>query len=94
VTARIDLDQFLALADAGATVPQLCAASGLKPTRVYALLREHRPGRPRKPRRRTSDVPMKIRGLVATGIKPTRVAFLLGITPAYVYKVLGERPAP
>lgn len=76
------------LCDAGATVAEMQAATGLKQSRIYSLLREHRPDRPRQARRCTSDVPFKVRGLVGQGIAPRRAAELLGVTPAYVYAIL------
>jgi len=82
------LATILRIADAGGTVEAMCAASGYKPTRVYAILREQRPDRPRQRRRRTSGIPDKVRGLTAQGIQPARVAFLLGISSAYVYMIL------
>lgn len=80
----------LRIADEGGTVDAMCEVSGLKSSRVYAVLRKHRPDRPRQPRRRVSRVPDKVRGLTAAGIAAPRVAFLLGITPAYVYAILGR----
>ena len=77
-------------ADAGASIQQICAASGLHPSRVYALLREHRPDRPRQTRKRNSVVPQQIVALRAIGTKPARIARLLSVTPQYVYKVLKE----
>jgi len=82
------LATVLRLADAGATVQAMCSQSGLKTGRVYAILRQHRPERPRQARRRTSDVPDKVRALHATGAKPSRIAFVLDVTPAYVYAIL------
>jgi hypothetical protein len=62
----------------------------LTPGRVYAVLREHYPDRPRTPRGRTSDKPRAIQGLNEHGIKPARIAVLLSVTRQYVYRVLGE----
>lgn len=84
------LDTVLRLCDEGATVDAMREATGLKSSRVYAILRKHRPNRPRQPRRRTSDIPPKVLHLAASGISPRRVAFLLEITPQYVYQILNE----
>ena len=54
----------------------------------YSILRRHRPDRPRKMRRRTSDMPYKICTLAARGIAPQRIAILMDVSRAYVYKVL------
>jgi len=83
------LETILRMADAGESVDIIATAVGLKPGRVYMLLREHRPERRRK-RRRTSDIPRQVLILHSTGIKPRRIAFLLGVTRAYIYRVLGE----
>jgi hypothetical protein len=87
---RADLSKILAAADAGTPVADIAAANKLSAGRVYSILREHRPDRARKARRTTSDIPRKVRGLKAKGMAPTRVAFLLGVTPAYVYRILSE----
>ena len=88
-----DLPTFLRLVDEGATVDALKAATGLQESRVYGLLRKHRPDRPRQKRRETSDKPRIVRGLAGEPyrIKPQRIAFLLDIAPAYVYKILGNQ---
>ena len=57
---------------------------------VYAVLRAHRPTRKRKARPRSSDKRQQILGLVARGHKPARVAELVGVSRAYVYRVLAE----
>jgi hypothetical protein len=83
-----DLTNILAAADAGEPVASIAAAHSLPPGRVYAILREHRPSRPRTPRQRTSAVPDKIRFLVKQGMAPGRVAVVLGCSRAYVYRAL------
>lgn len=80
---------IVALADAGTPASAIAAALDITVGRVYAVLREQRPGRKRKSRRHTSVVPDQVRGLVSGGIKPARVAVLLSITPAYVYRIIG-----
>lgn len=57
---------------------------------VYAVLREHRPDRARKPRTRTSEKRRLIVGLLARGIKAPRVAFLARCSNAYVYRLSDE----
>lgn len=89
MTTPDDIQALLAHHDAGATVADLVRESGMGQTRVYALLKAHRPDRKRT-RRRTSSVPAKVRGLVASGIKPARVAVLLGVSRAYVYACLKQ----
>ena len=84
------LARILEINDRGGTVAEMIEASGLGQTRVYALLKEHRPKRARQPRKRTSDLPWHVRHLAAASIKPPRIAFLLEITPAYVYRILSE----
>jgi hypothetical protein len=90
---QISLEQFLTLADGGADVPALREASGLQTSRVYGLLREHRPDRKRKARRPTSRIPDMVRALAALPKPPSapRIAELAGVTPAYVYQILGSR---
>lgn len=85
--------QILSLSDAGHPPDAIAHSLALSPTTVYAVLREHRPARPRKVRARTSDLPYRIRGLRGCGIKPARIAVLLGCSRAYVYRILGE-PIP
>jgi hypothetical protein len=88
-----DLQTFLDMVDRGERLDALKAATGLRESRVYGLIRKYRPDRPRQSRRPTSDKPAAVRGLAAEphNIPPTRIAFLLGVTPAYVYKILGPR---
>jgi hypothetical protein len=90
---KITLDQFLALADGGADADELRTRSGLEKSRVYGLLREHRPNRQRKARRQTSRVPEAVRALSALPTEPQRIAYLLGVTPSYVYQILGRDSA-
>lgn len=87
------LNTILRLADAGVLVATIAAAVALTPGRVYALLRVHRPDRQRTPRPCTSDKPRAIRGLAGEGIRPARIAALLGVRRQYVYRVLGEARA-
>lgn len=79
---------ILELSDAGQHPAQIAAALPVSLGHVYATLREHRPDRPRKQRRATSDLPRMVRGLDAQGITVERIAVLLAITPAYVYRIL------
>lgn len=75
--------------DAGELVAAIATAESCSQGYVYGVLREHRPKRKRKPRKCTSDKPAQIRGLAAT-MKPPRIAVVLGISEAYVYRVLSE----
>lgn len=84
------VDSLLRDADAGMLVADLARRYSLPPGRVYSLLREHRPDRRRSPRTRTAALPVQIRGMLGLGLRPARVAFLLGITRAYVYAVRGS----
>lgn len=84
------LATILSRADAGQPVADIAAALDLTVGRIYAVLRQHRPDRCRKERRRVSKVPAKVRALLARGIVPSRVAFLLGITRAYVYRIMAD----
>lgn len=68
----------------GDSVPTIAAALGIPRGRVYAILRQNRPGGGRKPRRPTSDKPAVIRGLLADGWTPARIVAVLGVTRQYV----------
>ena len=83
-------DSILALHDAGNTPAAIASSLGISLSSVYTVLRAHRPDRKRAPRARTSPLPAQIRGLVASGIKQRRVAYLLGVSPAYVYRILQQ----
>ncbi len=87
------MKKILALADVRPllSVEDIAARVNLGQGRIYALLRQHRPNRPRHPRRRTSELPAQVRGLTAKGIGPARIAALLGVTRQYVYKILAEQ---
>jgi DNA invertase Pin-like site-specific DNA recombinase len=65
-------------------------ALGVSVGTVYAALRAERPERPRKARPRTSDLPYRIRGLAANGIKPGRIAELLEVSRTYTYRILSD----
>lgn len=82
------LQQILAAADAGHDVAAIAAAHDTSVSKVYALLREYRPGRARKPRRRSSQKRAMILGLAAKGHEADRVAFLAQCSKAWVYRVL------
>lgn len=72
--------------DAGQDVETLARDLSVSPGYVYSTLREHRPTRARKPRKRTSDKPRLIAGLAAQGIKAARIAFVLDVSAAYVHR--------
>ena len=82
------LPPILALSDAGHAPADIASRLDVPISTVYSILRRHRPDRPRKPRRRTSDLPYKIRTLASRGIAPQRIAVLMEVSRAYVYRVL------
>lgn len=82
------LARVLELADSDKPVAEIAADVKLTQGRVYAVLREHRPDRKRSPRPCTSDLPAKIKILFAEKIKPARIAVLLDVSRAYVYRHL------
>jgi hypothetical protein len=82
--------RILARHDANESVATIAAAEAVSFGHVYTVLREHRPGRSRQPRTRTSEKRKLILGLLAGGIAPPRVAFLAECTPTYVYKLAQE----
>ncbi|KRQ11913.1 hypothetical protein AOQ73_05760 [Bradyrhizobium pachyrhizi] len=86
------ISSILARNDAGESdVAKIAKAEGKSIGYVYGVLREHRPQRVRKPRKRTSEKRQLILGLLAMGHQAPRVAVLAQCTPAYVYKLMGER---
>lgn len=82
--------QILALCDAGQPPSAIAARLDLPLGPVYAILRQERPQRPRAARRRTSTIPAQVAALAAAGIGAARVASLLGISRAYVYRLLAR----
>lgn len=87
MTSRAHPD-ILSRADAGEHPDAIASGLGLSLSCVYTVLRKERPNRARKPRACTSDTPRIVRALVASGIEARRVAELLGITRAYVSKIM------
>jgi len=85
------LDDILRLNDEGKFPADIATSLGITPGRVYTVLREHRPDRKRKPRPCTSNKPAMIRSLSAEKIKPSRIAFLLKCSRAYVYRHIGDK---
>lgn len=83
------LDEILKRSDRDESVASIAVATGKSPGWIYKVLREHRPNRPRKPRKVTSDLPETIRAL-ASEHKPSSIARRLGVSRAYVYKVLQQ----
>jgi len=71
--------------DAGETPVQIAKATGVKSARVYAILRKHRPDRPRAARSRTSTKPEQMLALHAEGVAVERIAEILEVSKAYVY---------
>jgi len=81
-------DDILARSDAGEYPAAIASALGVSVGLVYSVLRQHRPGRQRKPRAPTSTKPAMIRALAAVGSSPARIVALLGISRQYVYRSL------
>ena len=84
--------RILARHDKGQPVKEISRALDVSSGFIYRVLRDLRPNRKRKPREKTSDVPRMIAGLAKQGIKPARVAVVLGVTRAYVYRHWPEGP--
>lgn len=84
--------KLLTDADAGTPPAALAKRYELSLSRVYAILREHRPDRARSPRSRSSALPDRIREMRARlpDTTQSRIAELLGISRAYVSRVLSE----
>lgn len=88
----IPLAAILELADATppVSVEDMAARLDISTGRIYAALREHRPDRPRKPRKQTSVLRAQVLGLHADKIKPSRIAELLRCRRQWVYRIIGE----
>lgn len=84
------LEPILERHDRGEHAAQIADAVGVTAGYVYGILRDHRPQRKRKPRRPTSTKPAEIAALAATGATAARIAELLGVTKAYVYRHLAK----
>lgn len=83
--------QILTLSDAGKHPDEIAAALTLSPSTVYTVLRTQRPDRKRKPRAVTSELPCRIRWLAGRGHKPARIAVMLQVSRAYIYRVLAAK---
>jgi len=86
------LTQILQLSDAGHTPAQVATAVPTSLSTVYAVLRTHRPARPRAPRTRTGEKRRLIEGLLSRKWQPVRIATVLGVSPQYVYRIVAEQP--
>lgn len=85
------LAQLLQAADQGARAADIAASLGVTPAAVYSQLKKHRRGRKRSPRvEGFNETRFKIVGLLAAGHLPSRVAAVVGVSRAYVYKIQGE----
>lgn len=82
------MNDIVHLSDAGHHPAAIAKRLDVSLSTVYATLRRERHDRPRKPRPATSDLPRRIRILEAKGYKRARIATLLQVSRAYVYKVL------
>jgi hypothetical protein len=84
-------ERILALSDEGNTPAQIAAAiSTAKLPQIYATLRAERPNRKRAPRPCTSAIPATVLGMKAAGIREPRIANLLGVSRAYVYRIVAN----
>lgn len=83
------VDSILKRHDAGEYPEAIAAAEQCSHSYVCGVLREHRPKRKRKPRRSTSELVPKIRGMAAR-MTQARIAVVLGCSRAYVARVLSE----
>ena len=81
---------ILKLYDAGQDIETIADSLAISTRQVYNVLQKHRPDRPRKPRACTSDIPRMIKGLAGQGVKPARIAVVLGVSRQYVYRHLPE----
>lgn len=72
------------------SVAAIARQVALQQRRVYAVLREHRPDRPRKRRPRTSARRAAVLKLSRKGYIPSDIASAVGVSRQYVYKILGE----
>lgn len=84
------LSKILTRHDRGESVAAIAKALSLSPGYIYGVLRRFRPQRARKPRTPTSDMPRMIVGLHKQKIKPARIAVVLGVSRAYVYRHLPQ----
>jgi CRP-like cAMP-binding protein len=85
-------EQVLILHDDGTTAPQIAEALGVTPGYVFGILRDERPNRPHGNRgRRKSELRVAIRfHSTVEQMAPARIAEKLGVSRAYVYRILGE----
>ena len=84
-------DLIVTLDEQRVSVADIAKRTQLSVGRVYSVLRVERPERKRSPRPRTSDLPAKIKALAAQEIKPARIALLLNVSRAYVYRHIDSR---
>jgi AraC-like DNA-binding protein len=82
--------RVLELSDAGQHPAAIAERLTLPVAKVYAILREHRPDRPRAPRRLTAWRRPVVKGMATAGVEVARVAELLGCSRAYVYRLVKE----
>lgn len=85
------LPQILSIHDAGNTPAQIATSLSVSLSTVYATLRQHRPGRSRAPRTRSSTVRARVLSLAA--YDAGTVAMLVGVSAAYVYRLRAEGAA-
>lgn len=85
------LTQILQAADVGSRPEDIAVAIGINLSKVYYVLRVHRPERPRaQHRHKFNKTRFAIEGMLGQGYLPGRVAKVLGVSRAYVYRVKGE----
>lgn len=92
IAVRNLIARILEAADSGDPVAIIAKKFKVSPGRVYRVLDQHRPNRKRTPRTRTSPVPSQIVALAKSvpDTTATRIAFLLKVSRAYVYRILAE----
>ena len=79
---------IIKLCDAGKYASEIAAELNVSPGHVYRVLTKHRPNRPRKPRKITSELTLRIKALSEKGVGAAEIAVQVGCSRANVYRVL------
>lgn len=82
------ITKILARSDRGKSAQEITAELGVSLGHVYAVLRAHRPDRPRKQHEKRSDKPSRIAMLHLQNMHPEDIADELGVSRTYVYRHL------
>lgn len=80
--------RIVELCDAGKYASEIAAELNVSPGHVYRVLTKYRPDRPRKPRKITSELTLRIKALAETGVGAAEIAAQVGCSRANVYRVL------